>query len=94
MTPSSESKLLANLYQQISQAFPQDGNPVGTRFVYENIQQASTEATGVTFEETTVVDRPCLWIRPSGASEKHVILFMHGGGEFEALCDLLPARRF
>ncbi|GAB7345362.1 hypothetical protein MBLNU457_3711t1 [Dothideomycetes sp. NU457] len=80
MAPSEDSQLLANLYKQISQAFPRDGNVVGSRFVYENIQQASTEASGVTFEETTVVSRPCLWIRPSGASDEHVILFMHGGG--------------
>jgi len=88
------TQLLANLYQQISQAFPQDGNVVGSRFVYENIQQASSEATGVTFEEARVVDRPCLWIRPSGASEKHVILFMHGGGEPETSAVPWPARRY
>jgi len=62
MSPSTESQSLANLYQQISQAFPADGNVQESRFIYENLQQVAKEAPGVTFEEDVVADRPCLWL--------------------------------
>lgn len=83
MSPSKESQLLSDLSRQINKAFPADGDPVASRFIYENVQQVAKEPTGVAFKEDIGANRPCLWIRPVGASEKHVILFMHGGGKLE-----------
>ena len=80
MAPSQQSKALAELFKQFGAAFPADGDPYLSRCIYDQVHTAASEATGVLYEDVTVADRPCLWIRPQDASTKHVVLFMHGGG--------------
>lgn len=69
MAQDQKPDILADLYRQIGQAFPPDGNITTMRFIYENVHQAAAEAPGVNFEEVEVVGRPCMWIRPDGASQ-------------------------
>lgn len=80
-TPSKESGALADLMKTFGSCYSQDGNVEQDRFIYEGVHRVATEASGVTYESTVVAGRPGLWIKPSGASSQHVILFMHGGGE-------------
>jgi epsilon-lactone hydrolase len=80
MAPSQESGALRELFLQLGKAFPKDGEPYLSRCVYDQVHTAASEASGVSYETTTAGGRPCLWIRPEGASKDHVILYMHGGG--------------
>ncbi|CAK3805351.1 ATP12, mitochondrial [Lecanosticta acicola] len=80
MAPSKESQALAELFKTLGAHFPADGNPFIERAVYDQVHTAATEASGVSYESVTVAGREAIWARPKGASEKHVILFMHGGG--------------
>lgn len=80
MAPSKESGALKELFQSVSSQAPTDGNPAMMRLVYEQVHRAASEASGVTFEEGIVADRPCLWSYPENASRQHVLLYFHGGG--------------
>ncbi|KAK3703257.1 hypothetical protein LTR37_014597 [Vermiconidia calcicola] len=80
MAPSKESAALRELFEGFAAAFPADGDPYLSRAIYDQVHKAATEASGVSYEDTTAGGRPCIWIRPENASTKHVVLFMHGGG--------------
>lgn len=85
MPPSRESQALKTRFEAFSANFPQDGNHFLERCVYDQVQKAGAEASGVTFQDVMIsadgLDVPCKWVRPDGTSaSKHVILFMHGGG--------------
>nr|POE56333.1 esterase [Quercus suber] len=80
MSPSAESGALAKLYGQISSAFPKDLDPFSSRCVYNQIEAAAAECPGVSYEDFVLPqDIFCKWIRPEHASQKHAVLFMHGG---------------
>lgn len=72
---------LAELFQKLSGCFSKDENYFQERVVYDGVERASAEALRVSYEDTVIAGRPCKWVRPAGASDKHVLLFMHGGGE-------------
>lgn len=85
MAPSKESRALEELFKVFAANFPQDGNNFLGRCIYDQVQQAGSEATGVALEDTTIstnnLQIPCIWFRPAEISSKNqVILFMHGGG--------------
>ena len=85
MPPSKESEALAEHFKKLVSNFPQDGNHILERALYEQIRDVAPEAPGVTVEDVTVrgdgVDIPCKLFKPEGTSSaKHVILHMHGGG--------------
>lgn len=76
MAPSKESQALANLARQFAALFPKDGNSLGEIAVYDQIHQVGKECPGVTYESVTVAEVPSIWVRPQGASTKHVMLFV------------------
>ena len=76
MAPSKESQALAELFKGFAANFPEDGDPYKSRAIYDQVHKAAAEAPGVSYESAIVANRPCLWIRPEGASKDHVILFM------------------
>lgn len=78
MAPSKESGALKELFEGFAKAFPENGDPYLSRAIYDQVHKAAAEAPGVSYEDVVVADRPCIWIRPHDASEKHVVLFMHG----------------
>lgn len=80
MAPSKESGALAELFIQLGAAMSPD-DPLISRCVYDQVSRAGAECPGVTYEDTLLPNKlPCKWVRPEKASNKHVILYMHGGG--------------
>lgn len=79
MAPSKESGALKELFIAIGSQFPSDGNAFLERAVYDQVHRAASEASGVSYKDGIVADRPCLWFYPEGASQKHVLLYFHGG---------------
>ncbi|KAF2099230.1 hypothetical protein NA57DRAFT_56843 [Rhizodiscina lignyota] len=81
MAPSKESGALAELFKSFAQNFPDDGNVYKQRAIYDQVHKAASEAPGVSYEDIHIAGGiPCKWVRPEGASKKHAIVFMHGGG--------------
>ena len=85
MSPSKESQALGEHFEKLISNFPQDGNHILERALYEQVREVATEAPGVTIEDVIIpgdgVNVPCKWFKPEGSSSaKHTILFMHGGG--------------
>ncbi|KAK5166524.1 ATP synthase mitochondrial F1 complex assembly factor 2 [Saxophila tyrrhenica] len=80
MAPSKESQALAELFGKLAGAWPSDGDPYLSRCIYEQVHSVASEAEGVSYKTVSAGGRPSLWIQPSGASDQHVVLFMHGGG--------------
>lgn len=80
MAPSQESGALKELFKVFASQFPPDGNTFIERAVYDEVHQAALECADVTYESTTVADRPAVWVKPEGASSNHALLFIHGGG--------------
>lgn len=83
MAPSKESGALAELFKTFAQNFPSDGNVYKQRAIYDQVHKAAAEVPGVSYEDAHIIggSLPCIWIRPDGATNNHVILFMHGGGQ-------------
>jgi acetyl esterase/lipase len=50
------------------------------RAMLEALHERAAEPTDVTYREIDVADRPAMWAIPLAASDRHVILFLHGGG--------------
>lgn len=75
---------LRDLFITFGNSFPQDDNLFLERCVYDQVSRAGTEADGVSIEDVVVSTNglkvPCKWFRPAKASQKQVIMFMHGGG--------------
>ncbi|KAK3675423.1 hypothetical protein LTR78_004506 [Recurvomyces mirabilis] len=83
MAPSNEAEYLVNLFKTISQITPSDGNVALERATYESVTTAASEVPDVSYEDIKIsgVQRgPAKLVKPVGASKKHAILFMHGGG--------------
>ncbi|KAK5768742.1 hypothetical protein LTS12_001168 [Elasticomyces elasticus] len=84
MAPSKESELLANTWRTITANNPTTpDNPTLERLVYDHISTASSEPTGVTYEDISIDSNHCgpaKWVKPTKASPSHVLLFCHGGG--------------
>ncbi|KAK4630935.1 Monoterpene epsilon-lactone hydrolase [Fulvia fulva] len=80
MTSSMKAQDLATLLSGFAKQFPSDGNPLLERAVYDQVHKAGTECPGVSYEHVEVARRPAIWVKPEGAKEGRVILFMHGGG--------------
>jgi acetyl esterase/lipase len=78
--PSQASSALSSLFIQLGAAFPADENSFVERCVYDQIHTAAAECPGVTYDEETIGGRPCLIVTPAKSSEKHVMLYFHGGG--------------
>ncbi|KJY01102.1 alpha/beta hydrolase like protein [Zymoseptoria brevis] len=78
--PSQASSALADLFIRLGAAFPADENSYIERCVYDQIHTAAVECPDVSYDETIIADRPCLCVKPAGASQKHVMLLFHGGG--------------
>lgn len=80
MAPSQQSQALVELFNTFAANFPQDGNLFLERCVYDQVYKAGAEANGVSMSSVDVAGRPAVWFTPDGASTKHAILYMHGGG--------------
>ena len=85
MSPSKESQALGEYFKQMVSNFPQNGNHVLERALYEQVREVAPEVPGVTIEDVTIpsdgMNVPCKWFKPENSSSaKHAILFMHGGG--------------
>ena len=50
------------------------------RALFETWGDITGEPGGVDYIEQTCNDIPCMWAKPKGASESHVLLCTHGGG--------------
>ena len=84
MAPSKESEALTSLFKQFAAAFPKEDNVFLERAIYDQVSQAASEPTHVSYEDTTITSNsltvPCKWLKPEDAAPNHAILFLHGGG--------------
>lgn len=84
MAPSEQSQALASLFKTIGANFPTDGNHWVSRAVYDQVQQAGSEAPGVSIEDVIINSKgitvPCKRFIPGNVAKKRVVLYMHGGG--------------
>lgn len=78
MAPSKESQALKELFKTFASNFPADQNNFLERAVYDGVYKAGSEAMCVSYQSTTVAGRDAIWAKPVAASQKHVMLFMHG----------------
>ncbi|MGR8947551.1 MAG: alpha/beta hydrolase [Gammaproteobacteria bacterium] len=79
-SPQSES--IKNLYAGWLSAMGENPNMEldEVRALFETWGDITGEPGGVDYIEETCNGIPCMWAKPKGASESHVLLCTHGGG--------------
>jgi monoterpene epsilon-lactone hydrolase len=80
--PSKESEALHDQFASLTARMA--ANPAldlpTLRSMLEELQVQTAEPATVTYTEAVIDGRRGLWAEPAGASDRHVILYLHGGG--------------
>lgn len=59
---------------------PENGGPDDFRAWFEGMMEPTPTAEGIAIEPVTIAGNPCEILRPEGADDSKMVLYVHGGG--------------